>query len=129
MVDLLIDTSVIIEKIRTRKGVYDQIALESKKKKYQLFTSSIVISELWKGSKMDNKAVEKDVEFILRPMMIMTVDREIGKVAGTLARKKQIDGLDAFIAATAIVHGATLATLNTKHFVGIKGLKMYNHSK
>ena len=129
MVSLLVDTSVIIEKIRTRKGIYDQIVLESKAKKYQLFTSSIVISELWKGSKMDNKSVEKDVEFVIRPMMIMTVDREIGKVAGTLVRKGLIDGLDAFIAATAIVHGATLATLNTKHFVGIKGLKLYNTDK
>lgn len=125
MVDLLIDTSVIIEKLRTKKGIYDQIVLDSKNKKYKLYTSSIVIAELWKGSKMDNKLIEKDVEFTIKPMIIMTVDKEIGKVAGTLVRKKQIDGLDAFIAATAIVHGATLATLNTKHFVGIKGLKLY----
>jgi len=40
------------------------------------------------------------------------------------AKGKQIDLADLFIAATAIVSGLPLATLNSKHFDNISGLKL-----
>lgn len=126
MVDLLVDTSVLVDKIRTRKGIFDKIILKSKKGEFQLFTSSVVLAELWRGSKMDDKVVERDVELTIKPFMIMTIDGEIGRVAGKLMRKNKIDGFDALIAATAIVNKTMLATLNVKHFKMIKGLKLYN---
>jgi predicted nucleic acid-binding protein len=126
VVDLLIDTSVLIEKIRTKKGIFDKIVLRSKNGDFQLFTSSIVLAELWRGNKMGDKGVEKDVGLVIQPLMIMTVDGEVGKMAGKLMRRYGIDGFDALIAATAVVNKVILVTLNKKHFEKIKGLKLYN---
>jgi predicted nucleic acid-binding protein len=126
VVDLLIDTSVLIEKIRTKKGIFDKIVLRSKNGDFQLFTSSIVLAELWRGNKMGDKGVEKDVGLVIQPLMIMTVDGEVGKMAGKLMRRYGIDCFDALIAATAVVNKVILVTLNKKHFEKIKGLKLYN---
>ena len=70
------------------------------------------------------KAVEEIIEIIL----FVNLDETLAKVAGELARNYRIDGFDAIIAATAMVHNADLATLNTKHFKNIKGLKLYDEN-
>ena len=53
----------------------------------------------------------------------------MAKLAGEVKRNYKIAAIDAIIAAIALENEAMVATLNTKHFVGIKGLKLYNISK
>ena len=45
-------------------------------------------------------------------------------VAQLKTKRKIIDKPDLFIAATAIVHGLTLDTLNIKHFIDIDNLRL-----
>jgi len=47
-------------------------------------------------------------------------------VAQLKAKRKTIDTPDLFIAATALLHNLTLDTLNTKHFIHIRGLTLFN---
>lgn len=129
MVNLVIvDTSVLIEKIRLKIGLFDRLIDNFEEGKCELRTSSIVLTELWMGENMNYQQSVDDVEKILRPIAVVTVDWEIGKKAGELIRKKQATGFDALIAATAIVYKAELATLNIKHFKKIKELKLYNEN-
>jgi len=125
---VVVDTSVLVEKIRMKKGFFDKLIDSSEQGKCELRTSSIVLTELWMGESMNYKSSVDDVEKILRPIITMTIDGEIGKKAGELIRKKQADGFDALIAATTMVYNAELATLNTKYFRNIKGLKLYNEN-
>ena len=53
--------------------------------------------------------------------------RKAAEVVQQLRRvRKNIDKPDLFIAATAIVHGLTLDTLNRKHFDSIENLRLLN---
>ena len=45
-------------------------------------------------------------------------------VAQLKTKRKTIDKPDLFIAATALVHGLALDTLNVKHFIHIEGLTL-----
>lgn len=125
---IIIDTSILIEKIRLKVGVFDKLTDEFETGKCELRISSIVLTELWMGESMNYQKAVDDVEKILRPIMVMTIDGEISKKAGELIRKKQATGFDALVAATALVYKAELATLNKKHFQNIKGLKLYNEN-
>ena len=109
-----------------KKGCFDKLIDSFELGKCELRTSSIVLTELWMGESMNYKTSVDDVEKILSPITTMTIDGQIAKKAGELIRKKQADGFDALVAATALVYNAELATLNTKHFSNIKGLKLYN---
>lgn len=111
-----------------KKGLFDRLIDVFEQRKCELRTSSIVLTELWMGESMNYKSSVDDVEKILRPITTMTIDGEIGKKAGELIRKKQASGFDALIAATAMVYNAELATLDTKHFKNIKGLKLYDEN-
>jgi len=125
---VIVDTSILIEKIRLKVGLFDRLVDDFEEGNCELRTSSIVLTELWMGESMNYQRSVDDVEEILRPILVMTIDGEIGKKAGELIRKKQATGFDALIAATAIVYKAELATLNIKHFKNIKGLKLYNEN-
>jgi hypothetical protein len=125
---VIVDTSVLVEKIRMRKGCFDKLIDNFELGRCELRTSSVVLTELWIGASMNFKSSISDIEKILRPIVITAIDGEIGKKAGELIRKKQANGFDALIAATALVYNAELATLNSKHFSNIKGLKLYNEN-
>lgn len=129
MVKIIVDTSIFVEKIRTHKGLFDDLVSKSELGKLELYTSSIVLTELWMGFSMDKKAAVSEVEEILSAVTIIGIGGEVGKKAGELIRNKQSEGFDALVAATTIVHDMQLATLNVKHFMGIKGLKLYDNVK
>jgi predicted nucleic acid-binding protein len=93
-----------------------------------LYLSVIVLHELEYGvqlakdierrTKLENFVGELRLRFIGR---IVDVDAQIAKTAGRFralekSRGRILAELDAFIAATALVKGATLATRNTKDF-------------
>ncbi|KKR67158.1 MAG: hypothetical protein UU09_C0037G0008 [Microgenomates group bacterium GW2011_GWA2_40_6] len=121
----ILDTSVIIEKIRRGKGVWDEIMQEAKTGRVELLISVITIAELWAGEKMNNKRSITEVEEMIKPIVKVTVDAEVAKTAGELARNKVVVGFDAIISATALIFNAQLVTHNKKHFEEVKGLKLY----
>ena len=57
---------------------------------------------------------------------IFQLDQRVVKQTIAIRKKQKIKLRDAIIAATAIVHGLTLITRNTKDFLKIKGLKVVN---
>ncbi len=128
MIKVVLDTSVLIEKIRTKKGFFDQLIDDLNHRRGEMCVSMVTLTELWAGQSMNFKHSVDLVEDILQPIKILAVDRDVAKLAGKLIRNKEVDGFDAIIAATTMEYGAELATLNTKHFKWIKGLKLYDES-
>lgn len=86
----------------------------------------ITIQELYAGQ--SSKIPEKESFFlaIMNYFKMLPYDREIAKLAGEIMRdvKSPVQFADAAIAATAIINGASLLTLNKKDFSGIKDLEL-----
>jgi len=125
MVNILLDTSIIVEKSRNKGGLFDSLIELSEKGMVQLYVSAVVLAELWTGESMNYPKSVRAMEKILRPMVVLAVDGAVAKLAGELVRLKVVAGFDAIIAATALDYKMTLATLNKKHFEGVKGLRLY----
>lgn len=129
MVKVVLDSCVIIEKIRTDGGLFDELKNRRAKGKAVLLVSVATILELWAGRLMDKKKEAEMVEHVIEHCKRLVVSEGVAKLAGEIVRKYQTSPMDALIAASAMEDGAQLATLNIKHFVGIKGLKLYNTDK
>lgn len=66
-------------------------------------------------------------DFLENRLVLLPVDASVARAYGELRAKLDEAGtprsqLDLLIAATAISHGLTLATLNVRHFKGLPGL-------
>ncbi len=122
---IIVDTSVIIEFLRTGKGVYVDLMEKASKKSAVVYVPAVVVLELWKGQSMKNSETEKRVEKILLPMKSVDLTKQLAKKAGTIIRENNMDDfLDSVVAAAALYLDASVATLNKKHFTKIKGLKL-----
>jgi len=125
---IVLDTSVIVEQLRTLSGVFSDIVREGKQntsEKFTIIVPTVVIYELWSGLSSTRKDQQEKIEFILNISKIVDLTQPVAKVAGSLRRKKYCDGIDAIVAATTLEHNAYLATLNTKHFKDVPGLKLW----
>ena len=125
MVKVVVDSSIVIEKIRRGSEVFDNLIKLQKSRKVNLCISVVAIAELWAGESMNVKKEESIVEHLVSVMERIEVNEEIAKLSGEIVRKYKIGSMDALIAALALESEADLATLNAKHFVGIKGIKLY----
>lgn len=122
---ILVDTSILIDYYRkTDKSNSVWVALV--RQEYKFAISAITKYEIYSGATQDqldfwNKVLEA-IEVI--PFDEASVDTAVD-INTTLKRKrKQIDLADLFIAATAIKHGLSIATLNKKHFDRIDTLNV-----
>jgi len=122
---ILVDTSVLIDYYRkTDKSNSVWVALV--RQGYKFAISAITKYEIYSGATQDqldfwNKVLEA-IEVI--PFDEASVDTAVD-INTTLKRKrKQIDLADLFIAATAITHSLSIATLNRKHFDRIETLNV-----
>ena len=120
---ILVDTSILIDYYRkTNKANSAWIILIDKG--YEFVISSITKYEIYSG------ATQSQIEFwnsVLETIPVISFDESCVdtavKINSILKRKrKQIDIADLFIAATAINHNFSIATLNKKHFERIDGL-------
>ena len=126
---ILLDTNIVIAFFNGNKAVLRKIAAGIDR----IALSVLVIAELDYGAKVSQKAgenLEKLYRF-LGVVQIVPFDLECAKTFGTIKSKLRTLGkptgeIDALIAATAIVHKATLVTANKKHFENIEGLKIEN---
>jgi predicted nucleic acid-binding protein len=124
----LLDTNVVSQtaKLQPNAAVMNWWKLQDE---LSLMLSAIVFQELRFGIEMLQPGSKRDrlkewLEIRLRNEFaerILPVTGEIAEVSGRLIadRKKDahtLDPADALIAATALVHGLQVATLNRKHF-------------
>lgn len=121
------DTSVLIDYLRRPQSADSYLVklLESKPHE-DIGISMITIQELYAGQSSKNPEKEKFFLIIMNYFKILLYENEVAKLAGEIMRdaKSQIQFTDAAIAATAIINGAQLLTLNKKDFSGIKDLEL-----
>jgi len=129
MVNISVDSSILIQNLRLGKELFFGILKKADLGDVCLIISSAVLMEIWSGKSMDNKVLVKKIENRLLAFKSIDINEEIAKKAGEIRRNYGVTGIEALIAATSIINDAELVTLNTKHFLGIKGLKLYNPSK
>lgn len=98
--------------------------------------SSLTVGELALGAHLSEVPAREQakVEAFLRPIQVLPFGREEAyrwaSLDALLRRKgNRIETEDALIAATALVHGMTVVTSNSKHFERVKGLKVVDWEK
>ena len=122
---ILVDTSILIDYYRkTDKEKSAWIALI--RQGYSFAISTITKYEIYSGA-MQNQltfwgAVLEAINII--PFDEVSVDTAVLINSTLKTKRKQIDLADLFIAATAVAHGLSLATLNRKHFDRIDTLNI-----
>lgn len=124
---VILDTNIIIDHLRqidAKKTIYQKLLKRYSKK--TLGTSTITIQELFIGQSTRSTKFQKEILVTVTGIKIFSHSKTIAHLAGELMRdsKNNLQFADAAIAATCIHYGASLATLNTKDFVGIPHLKL-----
>lgn len=133
LVGHLLDTNIISEsrKVRPDPGV---IAFLASARSEELFISVLTLGEFRKGVKakrlrdpsaadnLQNWADLIETKFTDR---ILPVDRAIARLWGELSAGRSLPVIDTLVAATAIVHGLTLVTRNTRD-VEVTGVALIN---
>lgn len=118
---LLIDTDVIIDYLREQEDAVAYIESLTN----PLLTSVITVAELYSGVREGGERTK--LETFILAFELVQVSEEIAVKGGLYRRdysKSHTVGLaDALIAATAEICGATLVTLNIKHFPMLKSVK------
>ena len=124
---VILDTCIIIDHLRTGgKKESKLMAIARKKPKESLAISMISVQELYEGKSTRDEEKEQLMLATVTPLRILPYTYEVAELAGKIARdlKRPIELADAVIAATAIVSGALLLTLDKKDYHGIKDLSI-----
>ncbi len=113
---VLVDTSVLIDYLRGHAGAAE--LLELARASQVLHASEITRVEILAGTRTQEEAPTR---LLLSTLAWHDVDAVVAEQAGVLGRQwlpshPGIDGADLAIAATAILIGAELLTLNVRHF-------------
>jgi predicted nucleic acid-binding protein len=113
---VLVDTSVLVDHLRGRQAAAD--LLEEERSIGPLHASEITRLEVLAGMRPPE---EEGTRSLLATLVWHPVDAEVAEEAGRLGRRwlpshRGIDGADLAIAATAILTGGRLLTLNVHHF-------------
>ncbi len=127
MKKVILDTSVVIDFVR-RKDKENTLLFNLPKNGYKLHISILTHTELYSGKRVWNSIeAEQDLEKLFYGMHILPLETEISKKAGKIRAQNNTTIIDAIIAATAINHRLSLATLNLKDFEDIEGLLLFNN--
>jgi predicted nucleic acid-binding protein len=111
---VLVDTDILIDFLRGKERA--RAFLSARLEDAVIYCSAITVAEIFAGMKEHER--EKTAALI-ESLHILDVTREIAERAGTYKRDENRQSLeldDCFIAATALVKGAVLATGNGKHY-------------
>ena len=122
---LMVDTSLLIDYFRKTDKANARL-LSHFKTYNRLYISSVTEFEVVNGA---TKAHLQFWDNMLIRFTILDFDSKAARqaaeiVAGLKAKRKSVDKPDLFIAATAVVHGLTLDTLNIKHFTDVDSLDL-----
>ncbi|MBY0433549.1 MAG: type II toxin-antitoxin system VapC family toxin [Cyclobacteriaceae bacterium] len=123
--NLMVDTTILIDYFRKTDKSKSRL-FQHHRLFDQLFISTITEFEILNG------ATARQLDFwekLLPRFIVLEFDsraaRESTRIVQQLKSvRKNIDKPDLFIAATAIVHGLSLDTLNRKHFIHIENLEL-----
>jgi predicted nucleic acid-binding protein len=123
MKKVLLDSSVVIDFLR-RKDKRDSFLTSIPD--YNFYISIVTHTELYSGKSIwEKKEARDELEKFLSIITILPLIEGISRKAGNIiAYNHDRSFMDCIIAATAINHKLTLATLNVKDFEKIKGLKL-----
>ena len=116
MTDYLLDSSVLIQHLRSHKPTSDlliRLALDG-----TLGVAAISRTEILAGMREKERGMTMR---LLDAMACYPLDHEVADRAGELLRRHRREGTtldvpDAIIAATALVHDLVLVTYNPRHF-------------
>lgn len=128
---VILDTSIIIDHLRQKTSKDTHLMRIAKLKPKEVLGLSVVsIQELYEGQSSRNKKQEEYLLATITPLRILAYTYEIAQLAGEIARdlSRSIEFADAAVAATTIIYGAKLFTLNKKDFAEIKDLELYEAS-
>ena len=121
---LVLDTSIIIDYLRGGNLWGNLLAKVDKTSVFYIPT--IVIYELFSGKSTRNTKVTEKINIFLKYFERIELTEKIAKQAGQLYRDRgQAGALDYIIAASALDIGATVVTLNKKHFQQIPTFLLY----
>ena len=127
MKKVLLDTSILVDFLR-RKSKSDSLFVKLLQQKYQLHISIVTHTELFSGKRIwENEKLHQEIEILCSGLSIMPLETEISKKAGKIRAQNNSTIIDAIIAATAINHRLSLATLNLKDFEDIEGLHLFDN--
>lgn len=124
MKKVVVDSSVIIEYLRTNKGSWMELVKLVEDKKIIMIVPVVVLGEIWSGKSMSLESQVNKVAEVLSVALTVDLKRKDSMLAGEIRRKYGVSMTDAFIAACALSNKANLSTLNTNHFEKVKGLKL-----
>ena len=127
---IVLDTTILIA---AEKGQLDLAAFWSANSEEPIFLAAITVSELLHGveratpSRRAKRALY--VEGVLSAIEVLDFDAAVARrhasIWATLESAGNMIGAhDLLIAATALHHGFTVATLNTKDFVRVAGIQL-----
>lgn len=126
----LLDTNVVSE-TRKRRAHSGVVAFLSEADQAELFLSVLTLGELRKGVAMKRRSDARMAELLAAWVdgiearfadRVLPVDRPVARLWGELSARRPLSVVDALIAATAIHHGLTLVTRNTRDvaFTGVR---------
>lgn len=124
---VILDTNVVIDHLRLLSSKDSKLVkLAEQLPKENFAISMITVQELYEGQSTKDEKIEQVLLSTIAPMTILPYTFDVAKKAGQINRDtKHTIGLgDAAIAAAAVINGASLYTLNKRHFQGIKGLEL-----
>lgn len=124
---VVIDSSIIIDYLRG--GTKWDDFIDSADRNIELFLPTIVIFELFSGTSTQDLGEAHDMIDFIKDFQRIDLTENIAKLAGELFRdtKLKISAADYLIAASALSLGASVLTLNQKHFQQIPGLDLYEN--
>ena len=116
MIEYLLDSDVLIWQLRDQEETVELLARLSKRGILACSVMSIV--EVQAGVR---RGEEKKTNALLDSLQAYDVTPAIANLAGKFIRDYRAKGItldfvDSIIAATAVIHGLTLFTYNTKHY-------------
>lgn len=125
MIKILVDTDILIDYLRTGKGILLDLLELQAQDKVGLHISAITILEIFAGR--SSKKLTSILQQLISGFKVIYVTAELAQFAGELKRDNNLSIAlaDLIIGATALSVKAKLATRNREHFQTIPRLKFY----
>ena len=125
MVKIFLDTNIIIDYLRTKKGLLFELLELQKLQRIKIYCSSITVVEIF--AERSSVLQEDIIRNIFSVVQIIAVDHELGKKVGETKREmnNEVTLGDVIIGVSAVTLNAQLATNNQKHFAKIPDLKFF----
>lgn len=122
---MVADTGIFIEHLRAKDKL--STSLYKMSENAEIYISAVTVYELYMGATTRDK--EADVKVITENFTVLPFTNAVAQKAAEIYHKLRLDNQmiefrDIFIAATCIVNGLPIVTLNKKHFKRVADLKI-----